>query len=354
MGRSWLHRLLSLASFTALSPGTDFIFARLGRRFSPSFLAQHSILAYGTLGLMLNLSFDRDLRARIVELGLLPRLVEFLQQDQAPFQCIVSILYNLTIDELNRAAFAPTDCVPMLMAEVLRTEDSDRAMVEVLALFVNLAMDKVRAASVLISPWVIIHGVSFTYRSPHDVLCALPCASRCRAERVAVPRSRCAGSCCSSAQDCAVAMCENGGLGAIINASLDCNDALLMKIARNISRHEGDMKHGFMDHIDALASAVVANPPDEVLVEMLGVFGNLNIPNVSGFAPFRTHARCRRYRGKQPPPHPKKCSRPCPPRPHAWNSPTSTRNRQTAPTWNKTCATNWNKPITNAPCTCTK
>ena len=80
-------------------------------------------------------------------------------------------------------------------------------------------------------------------------------------------------------------MCENGGLGAIINASLDCNDALLMKIVRNISRHEGDMKHGFMDHIDALASSVVANPPDEVLVEMLGVFGNLTIPNVSGSTP---------------------------------------------------------------------
>ena len=138
--------------------------------------------------MLLNLSFDRDLRARIIELGLLPRLVEFLQQDQAPFQCVVSILYNLTIDELNRAAFAQTDCVPMLMEEVLRTEDSDRAMVEVLALFVNLAMDKVRVALALISPWGI-HGVSFNCRSPHDLPCVLPAACRCRAQA----SCRCAG-----------------------------------------------------------------------------------------------------------------------------------------------------------------
>ena len=137
-------------------------------------LSQHSILAYGTLGLLLNLSFDRDLRARIIELGLLPRLVEFLQQDQAPFQCVVSILYNLTIDELNRAAFAPTDCVPMLMEEVLRTEDSDHAMVEVLALFVNLAMDKVRVALAISSTGcpstAALHTICLVFFQPHVVV----------------------------------------------------------------------------------------------------------------------------------------------------------------------------------------
>lgn len=181
----------------------------------------HNVLAHATLGLLLNLSFDKDLRTRVVELGLLGRLIEILQSQEAPFRGVVSILYNLTIDEVNRAAFGQTECIRLLMGEVIAAHGEERPSMEIVALFVNLAMDI----------------------------------------------------------ECAKMMCEDDGLRALVGGALDGNDPLLLKIVRNISRHPGEIKMNFLELIDPLASATVSNPSDEMLVELLGVFGNLNIPD---------------------------------------------------------------------------
>lgn len=49
---------------------------------------------------------------------------------------------------------------------------------------------------------------------------------------------------------------------------------------RNISRHDVTVKELFLKHIDALAAALLTDIDDDMLVEILGVFGNLIIPDL--------------------------------------------------------------------------
>jgi hypothetical protein len=51
-----------------------------------------------------------------------------------------------------------------------------------------------------------------------------------------------------------------------------------LKMMRNLSMHEGPSKIRFLDHVDTLAELVVAaGTPEELLVEALGIIGNLTI-----------------------------------------------------------------------------
>ena len=63
-----------------------------------------------TLRLLLNLSFDSITRSQIIKAGLLPKLVNLLNNEN---QRIVSmcILYHLSMDDNNKGMFTFTNCV---------------------------------------------------------------------------------------------------------------------------------------------------------------------------------------------------------------------------------------------------
>lgn len=63
-----------------------------------------------TLRLLLNLSFDSVTRAQIIKAGLLPKLVDLLNNEN---QRIVSmcILYHLSMDDNSKSMFTFTNCI---------------------------------------------------------------------------------------------------------------------------------------------------------------------------------------------------------------------------------------------------
>lgn len=77
-----------------------------------------------TLRLLLNLSFDRDIRSQVVRIGLLPKLVDLIGKTQRSFekfsmisiddenQRLISLclLYHLSMDDRTKAYFTYTKC----------------------------------------------------------------------------------------------------------------------------------------------------------------------------------------------------------------------------------------------------
>ncbi|CAF4409828.1 unnamed protein product, partial [Adineta steineri] len=61
------------------------------------------------LRLLLNLSFDRDIRAQIVRIGLLPKLVDLIEDDNQRLICLC-LLYHLSMDDRTKAYFTYTKC----------------------------------------------------------------------------------------------------------------------------------------------------------------------------------------------------------------------------------------------------
>ena len=57
-------------------------------------------------------------------------------------------------------------------------------------------------------------------------------------------------------------------------------DALIMKMVRNISQHDGMTKTLFVEFIGDIADAVQRADSEEFRVECLGVLGNLTIPEL--------------------------------------------------------------------------
>lgn len=77
-----------------------------------------------TLRLLLNLSFDRDIRAQIVRIGLLPKLVDLigknsfivsfrnlsLPDDENQRLICLCLLYHLSMDDKTKGYFTYTKC----------------------------------------------------------------------------------------------------------------------------------------------------------------------------------------------------------------------------------------------------
>ena len=57
-------------------------------------------------------------------------------------------------------------------------------------------------------------------------------------------------------------------------------DALIMKMIRNISQHEGMTKTLFIEFIGDIADAVQRADSEDFRIECLGILGNLTIPDL--------------------------------------------------------------------------
>ncbi|KAA0146231.1 hypothetical protein FNF29_08180 [Cafeteria roenbergensis] len=104
-------------------------------------------LTLAMLRLLFNLSFDQSLCARIVAVGLLPRIAALLRH--APFRAVVlRVLYHISIDDDHKAVFAETDAV-RLVRQIVIAVPSAVLPDELAGLAVNLTLHPLPAQQFL-------------------------------------------------------------------------------------------------------------------------------------------------------------------------------------------------------------
>uniref|UniRef100_A0A669BPT9 Kinesin-associated protein 3b n=1 Tax=Oreochromis niloticus TaxID=8128 RepID=A0A669BPT9_ORENI len=181
---------------------------------------KHEDLLNLTLRLLLNLSFDSGLRAKMVEVGLLPKLTALLGNDNNR-QMAMRILYHISMDDRFKGMFVYTDCIPQLM-QMLYEHGEEEIETELISICINLAANKKNAQL----------------------------------------------------------MCEGDGLKMLMKRALKMKDCLLMKMIRNISQHDGQTKSLFIDYVGDLAAEIKAEEEEEWVLECLGTLANLTIPDL--------------------------------------------------------------------------
>eukprot|EP00039_Didymoeca_costata_P013737 m.213474 g.213474 ORF g.213474 m.213474 type:complete len:782 (-) comp15860_c5_seq11:1677-4022(-) len=175
-------------------------------------------LLKATLSLVLNLSFDVGVRVRIVELGLLPRLVELISNSKIPSILPLKVLYHLSLDDSSKHQFATTNCIHKIMSSILDTREQ-RVELELAALAINLAANVENAKQ----------------------------------------------------------MCEGKKIHTLMQRALETEDQLLFKLLRNISIHEDGLKEIFLDYVDDISSIMTSSRNEDLVIETLGILGNLTI-----------------------------------------------------------------------------
>ncbi|XP_035026684.1 kinesin-associated protein 3 isoform X2 [Hippoglossus stenolepis] len=180
----------------------------------------HEDLLNLTLRLLLNLSFDSGLRAKMVEVGLLPKLTG-LMADENNRQVVMRILYHISMDDRFKGMFVYTDCIPQLMQMLFECSEEE-IEAELISICINLAANKRNAQLT----------------------------------------------------------CEGNGLKMLMKKALKTKDCLLMKMIRNISQHDGPTKPLFIDYVGDLAAEIRAEEDEEWVLECLGTLANLTIPDL--------------------------------------------------------------------------
>ncbi|CAF4772885.1 unnamed protein product, partial [Rotaria sp. Silwood1] len=177
-----------------------------------------------TLRLLLNLSFDRDIRAQIVRIGLLPKLVELIDDENQRLICLC-LLYHLSMDDRTKGYFTYTKCNQQLMKLVIDCKE-ERPEPEVIALAINLALNP----------------------------------------------------------GCAEQLCDykhGKGLKLLMKRAYKYKDSLIMKMIRNISSHASfDIKNQFISYVGPLGETLVTEKDEGFLTEVVGTLANLTIPDI--------------------------------------------------------------------------
>ena len=183
--------------------------------------SKQKTLAGLVMRLLLNLSHDVGFRAQMVKCGILDTAVKMFQEDC--FSVInLQLLYQLSIDDKHRSQSIFEECMPPLIRMILEYK-GEKVNTEVMALAINLSTLPTT------QKWIV----------------------------------------------------QEGGLRFLIKRGLKTRDTLLFKMLRNISQSpEINIKIKFLDFIDDLMSLLVNSAhQSELLVELLGLMGNLVIPD---------------------------------------------------------------------------
>ncbi|XP_018377302.1 PREDICTED: kinesin-associated protein 3 isoform X4 [Trachymyrmex cornetzi] len=178
-------------------------------------------LVLSTLKLLFNLSFDAKLRARMIRVGMLPKWIKLLSQaDIKNKSTIVGLLYHVSMDDKVKAMFTNTDCISMVTSMVLNSED-EHVRSELIALGINLAINNKNAQL----------------------------------------------------------MVENNHLQGLIKIAFRNQDALVMKMIRNISQHDS-IKENFVEFVGDFAMALTQSDSQDFVLEVIGVLGNLELSDL--------------------------------------------------------------------------
>ncbi|KYM82410.1 Kinesin-associated protein 3 [Atta colombica] len=177
-------------------------------------------LVLSTLKLLFNLSFDAKLRARMIRVGMLPKWIKLLSQaDIKNRSIIVGLLYHASMDDKVKAMFTNTDCISMITNMVISEDEHVRS--ELIALGINLAINNKNAQL----------------------------------------------------------MVENNHLQDLIKIAFRNQDALVMKMIRNISQHNS-IKENFVEFVGDFAMALTQSDSQDFVLEVIGVLGNLELSDL--------------------------------------------------------------------------
>ncbi|KAI9145980.1 kinesin-associated protein-domain-containing protein [Paraphysoderma sedebokerense] len=173
-----------------------------------------------TLGLLLNLSHDADFRGHMVKSGLATKLIDSLQDDKCICLELLSLLYNLSVDDRTKAMFSYTDAIPLVL-KMLLEDRNEKVSKELAALAVNLCTN--------------VHN--------------------------------------------AEVLCDDMGFKFLMKRALKHRDSLLLKILKTIATHEGQLKLLFLEFLDDLMRLFLTFESVEITVEILGILSSLKIPD---------------------------------------------------------------------------
>ncbi|XP_058064273.1 kinesin-associated protein 3 isoform X1 [Anopheles bellator] len=185
----------------------------------PRLLQSQKDLVQMTLKLLFNLSFDARLRAKMIRVGLLPKLVTFLSDDKH-HGIVTKILYHMSLDNKIKSMFTYTDCVPVVV-DMLLLNLNQKSDPDLIALGINLALNRRNAAL----------------------------------------------------------MIENNRLHNLMSRAFKCQDTMIMKMIRNISVHDTLRLH-FVDFVGDLAKILTECDDEHFTVESLGILGNLALADL--------------------------------------------------------------------------
>ena len=189
------------------------------------FVPGQDVLLLVTLRLLLNLSFDEDLRAKMVARNLVPRVVELMKNPH--FQHVsMALLYHLSMDDAVKSMFAHTNAVPVVLDFLLQVED------------LHAAPEPHRAR-----------------REPH---------ARRSMRGGDVRDGRGGGG-------------RERGFDLLVRRALRLRDPLAFKVIRNLSERGDRVKAKFAPYLPELIRALKEEEPgSDLMVEVLGTLGNLH------------------------------------------------------------------------------
>ncbi|XP_060922963.1 kinesin-associated protein 3-like [Limanda limanda] len=173
-----------------------------------------------TLHLLLNLCCDSVLRAKMVQVRLLPKLIGLLG-DEKNRQILMLILCHISMDDCFKGSFVDAGCTPPLL-QMLFDCAEEKVEADLIAICINLAVNKRNAQL----------------------------------------------------------MCEGDRLKMLMKRALNTKDCQLMKMIRNISKHDGPTKPLFIDYVCDLAAQIHADEEEEWVCDCLGTLSNLTLPDL--------------------------------------------------------------------------
>lgn len=190
------------------------------------FVPGQDVLLLVTLRLLLNLSFDPTLRQQMVDRSMIPRVVELMKSPH--FQHVsMALLYHISMDDKCKSMFTYTAAVPIVLDFLLQVEDLHSAP-ELIALAVNLTQNQRNA----------------------EVLC----------ETIAGAE-------------------QSRGFDLLVQRALRYQDPLAFKVIRNLSQQDVNIKLKFKPYLpDLIHLLKLEEAGSDLMVEVLGTLGNLNIP----------------------------------------------------------------------------
>lgn len=100
----------------------------------------HPDLIQVTLKLLFNLSFDGGLRSKMIRVGFLPKLVTFLTDDKH-HEIVLKILYHMSLDDKIKSMFTYTDCI-QLVTDMMLLNLNHKTDQDLIGLCINLALNK--------------------------------------------------------------------------------------------------------------------------------------------------------------------------------------------------------------------
>lgn len=109
---------------------------------------QNVLLTQMSLRLLFNLSFDPQVKSKMVEIGMIPQIVEMLKEAQYRSQ-LLRIIYHLSSEDKIKNTFAYTSCLPLIYKLIIHYPEPIVGK-ELISLAINLSTES-KCAEILSS-----------------------------------------------------------------------------------------------------------------------------------------------------------------------------------------------------------